>query len=1115
MTILKKGHRHCHEQYNVWAMIDYAIAADAVHNVSRMGETFGRFMAARYGKAGEALCHSSRALNFKDPTKSTCNSALIRLDHACMVYNRTCPALGDRSYAEVLFDASPFQSREILAVRENILTFASAYPDAEPKITSRLLPPIILGHKHATGPDKALAFLQSLWLVRGPTESRLRGYALKVINFPTDSGPENQIALCRDILPKFFDQLISQPHVRLFPRAMKWVGWNHHWDNALRYILTHVLDWYPAWVNSFKLVIRFCRYTSYVDVMVDILQEKCIAGLAGQLRGKPPNLATWRWGTLIQAGKALKRRKQALDIGFEATRFDLTKDQPKAMYHALLPGDPERFWMKLDFILLLFVPLEDARAWGTGCVHPEHEELRRQGKKVVCELVGRRAKEAWRRVQQAQREMQHNSDNVIALFPGADVMHDGFMQASLALRGAVYTRWRHLDGLPYKIVRAREPEIMQQCLDQAARLGNDKLDTISALFFAGSSTLLPQCVTLATTGVCGEALSAALLPYEWLLIDESSIEEVHRRLNMLSDSPGMGFAGAVARLRKHQNARDVDEARKCPETRLLFERAWRNWKLTSQCPAHAQNVRCGVPRSTPADVKSIRPSDAIRKAFKLDRSCLQDHSALKSMLKDISALPHTSPAVTTALAIDWIRAATREGGVFSVAIDDDEESWPVHAVLDEVQLSLVPRTALVEDSTETDHAGRFFFTLLRARPFFDKETHTDLRRVGRNDLLVQQLERWRPRADGGEDVAEVFIGADPCFCDALAIAPYISWRNSLRNWLGDGPSDVGGCYKYRKGELAVPLVEDVLNIPALAALEQLAALEWQVTRSEHELHSSTADLRLCLQDGWQRAPLYLSCLLVLDSLLVAGLPGLMPAQLQSYYRAALTLADKSAVEPGKSHRTYMLMLKDKDVPRVACVDGGHSALVDAPLAVAAGEDSDFEPLQLQDDRAEPMDEDTELSDGSFEALHENVYAAVVLPKAKAAAPPVVPPPPCAPGSVRLLELARLDSAYTASGLPEYVSGIRVMREARLWQGNNMYSRRRVTCPYHPHCNASRSLSYSSNFGMAQVYGYLGAWLQGGAPGSAHSSREAHKLFRPDVGAIRNFLDSVHLLPAGS
>jgi len=190
------------------------------------------------------------------------------------------------------------------------------------------------------------------------------------------------------------------------------------------------------------------------------------------------------------------------------------------------------------------------------------------------------------------------------------------------------------------------------------------------------------------------------------------------------------------------------------------------------------------------------------------------------------------------------------------------------------------------------------------------------------------------------------------------------------------------------------------------------------------------------------------------------------------------------------------MLKDKDVPRVACPDGGHSALVDAPLAVAAGEDSDFEPLQLQDDRAEPMDEDTELSDGSFEALHESRYAAVVLPKAKAAAPPVVPPPPCAPGSVRLLELARLDSAYTASGLPEYVSGIRVMREARLWQGNNMYSRRRVTCPYHPNCNASRSLSYSSNFGMAQVYGYLGAWLQGGAPGSAHSSREAHKLFRP-------------------
>ena len=138
--------------------------------------------------------------------------------------------------------------------------------------------------------------------------------------------------------------------------------------------------------------------------------------------------------------------------------------------------------------------------------------------------------------------------------------------------------------------------------------------------------------------------------------------------------------------------------------------------------------------------------------------------------------------------------------------------------------------------------------------------------------------------------------------DPLSIAPWILWRKCLREWISKAPSDVSGCLAYECGNYCQPIVKDMMDMPLISQLENLVDAGWQAGRGICEVHQAAEDKRLCLWPHWQRSPLYLECARRLGELLENGLAGLVPKQLNSYYRAALVAGNKLAVVP------YMKMM---------------------------------------------------------------------------------------------------------------------------------------------------------------------------------------------------------------
>ena len=58
----------------------------------------------------------------------------------------------------------------------------------------------------------------------------------------------------------------------------------------------------------------------------------------------------------------------------------------------------ELFWFRCSVIVHVFTPAEELRVWGGGCEC--HEVDRMDGRKVDCELAGRRMRQAWFRIQE-------------------------------------------------------------------------------------------------------------------------------------------------------------------------------------------------------------------------------------------------------------------------------------------------------------------------------------------------------------------------------------------------------------------------------------------------------------------------------------------------------------------------------------------------------------------------------------------------------------------------------------------------------------------------------------------------------------------------------------------
>ena len=190
-------------------------------------------MRARYGRQGEELEILGRLAGINDPADWVMRQSLVRLNFTCMIFERT-RAFNSTTRFELLYDATPIMSVEVLVVREFQLKFSAL--GEPPQIRSTICPMVTLGHLHCSAADKAMAVLHSWWLLRGPSEQSMDKLRKLVINCPTDTGPERQVALARNVLPCLFGKP-ADAESRLFPNAIKWQAWSHLWDNVVKHVV--------------------------------------------------------------------------------------------------------------------------------------------------------------------------------------------------------------------------------------------------------------------------------------------------------------------------------------------------------------------------------------------------------------------------------------------------------------------------------------------------------------------------------------------------------------------------------------------------------------------------------------------------------------------------------------------------------------------------------------------------------------------------------------------------------------------------------------------------------------------------------------------------------------
>ena len=113
---------------------------------------------------------------------------------------------------------------------------------------------------------------------------------------------------------------------------------------------------------------------------------------------------------------------------------------------------------------------------------------------------------------------------------------------------------------------------------------------------------------------------------------------------------------------------------------------------------------------------------------------------------------------------------------------------------------------------------------------------------------------------------------------------------------------------------------------------------------------------------------------------------------------------------------------------------------------------------------------------------------------------------------RIAELSQQYDVYKAAGLPDVVEGISISHEVRL-QGaasDGVYIRFRCACPRDDHeaCSKSRSVTFTTNFGPREIYGFFGAWIE--AAGN-YDSREEHADFKPSVEEVATWLRAHDML----
>ena len=520
--------RNASHEYNVDFLMDCVLLANHLRRVDDAREASSECLRAALGSDGQRLLEVMDHEGFRWPSKQTLLFAKVRIDFACMLANRQLwskslksPSAAHESF-EVLCDASRAFGREVLACRLNILSFAHGVD--RPTVHMIRLPTLALGHRHMGVVDKAMTFLQSLWMMYGPDKGRMEVVLKRIRVAPTDLGTEASIINARNILPFFYNiPPTPQDETYLLPLALRVIGWNHLCDGLIKSATSH-LHWFPTWLQRARHVVSFLYIQAYSDVLEAVLLKKGRDDCLRAMKKRPERFLELRWGSSCRAAWDLLAFKDVLRFGCDAESFNVDSETAKAVMHCASDDvEAEIFWQECEAISVVCGPIENLRRWGRGCAICE--PLMLKGKSCQCGLQGRRLKQAWGRIQECHGEltMAKLAQHMVTWHASVSSSVPGAMDG---IRGLLALKTDYLDRLPYLVARLRESGVAARCLERYDAISARGADAhrVSKHFCDRESPLRASMEHLALSGEMRLDLAREALPYEWGLLDESMVE---------------------------------------------------------------------------------------------------------------------------------------------------------------------------------------------------------------------------------------------------------------------------------------------------------------------------------------------------------------------------------------------------------------------------------------------------------------------------------------------------------------------------------------------------------------------------------------------------------------
>ena len=251
---------------------------------ARSSEETAEQMVARLQTVGVTVLRESRvradcvAMRFYHVWFSRCSSCLAELD--LFLY---C-------------DGSPqWRGRELYAATVDIIIGQMLH-------CRTLLPIVFLARDEMASTYKTFGLLYQLALLA--SFELLPYVAKRVRSILTDGGVERYIPGASNILGDFYGICNVRPpsaHVpggRLFPRAVRLLGWRHQFDLVIRKGLCR-LPWFPRWLKLLKSITYFVRNDNLNDELCKLFRAAGLHGVATLVaQARVPDFAKWRWNTL-------------------------------------------------------------------------------------------------------------------------------------------------------------------------------------------------------------------------------------------------------------------------------------------------------------------------------------------------------------------------------------------------------------------------------------------------------------------------------------------------------------------------------------------------------------------------------------------------------------------------------------------------------------------------------------------------------------------------------------------------------------------------------------------------------------------------------------------------